>query len=87
MKITIDIPDDIKKEVFELLTSRIAENIFTERYSYDKNIFKTFLKDAVNKIVKERADEIVERCIPYASEYIGKKCLKKLVDQLGKTAD
>lgn len=43
------------------------------------------LKDGVNSILKERSDEIVERCIPGASEYIGKNGVKKLVDMIGKS--
>lgn len=85
MKITIDIPDeDIKKEVFDILTRRLADNIFTERYSYDKNIFERIMRNSLNKIMKEKADDIIEMCIPRASEYIGKKGVKKFLDQIGK---
>ncbi len=85
MKININIPDEeIKQEVFTLLTRRIAEQIFTDRWNYDERAYRKILKDSVNAILKERADEIVDRCIPQASEYIGKKGVKKFVDELGK---
>lgn len=83
MKITIEIPDeDIRQEVFNLLTRRIADELFDERYSYDRNAFCRILKDGVNAVLKERSDEIVDLCIPQASAYIGKKGVKKFVDLL-----
>ncbi len=85
MKITIDIPDEeLKKEVFDLLTRRIADNIFTERYTRDRREYADTLRKALTAVLKERANEIVERCIPRAAEYIGKKGVKKFVDELGK---
>lgn len=85
MKITIDIPDEeIKQEVFKLLTHRLAEEIFTDRWNYDKRAFCKMLKNGVNAVLKERADEIIDRCIPQAAEYIGKKGVKKFVDMMGK---
>ncbi len=88
MKITVDIPDeDIKKEVFDILTHRIADSIFTERYTRDRREYADALRKALTAVLKEHADEIVERCIPRAAEYIGKKGVKKFVDELGKKGD
>jgi len=85
MKITLEIPDEeIKQEVFKLLTRRLAEEIFTDRWNYDERAYRRMLKDGVNSVLKERADEIIDRCIPQAAEYIGKKGVKKFVDALGK---
>lgn len=85
MKITIEIPDEeIKSTVFDLLTKQIANEIFTDRWNSDERAYRRMLKDGLNSILKERADEIVERCIPNASEYIGKRGVKKLVDMIGK---
>jgi len=85
MKITIDIPDkEIQQEVFTLLTRRIADQIFSERGNYDRGLYKRVMKEALSGVFKERADEIIDRCIPWASEYIGKKGVKKFVDGLGK---
>lgn len=85
MKITINIPDEeIKHEVFTLLTNRLAEQIFTDRWNYDERAYRKMLKDGINAVLKERSDEIVERCIPQATDYIGKKGVKKLVDMIAK---
>lgn len=85
MKITIEIPDEeIRKEVFELLTRRLADQIFTDRWNSDERAYRRMLKDGVNAVLKERSDEIVDRCIPHAADYIGKKGVKKLVDMIGK---
>lgn len=74
MKITLEIPDEeIKQEVFKLLTRRLAEEIFTDRWNYDERAYRRMLKDGVNAILKERADEIIDRRIPQAAGYIGKK--------------
>lgn len=85
MKITIEIQDDeIKQEVFSLLTHRLADEIFTDRWNYDERSYRRMLKDGVNAILKEHADEVVDRCIPQAAEHIGKKGVKKFVDMMGK---
>lgn len=85
MKITVEIQDDeIKQEVFNLLTRRLADEIFTDRWNYDERSYRQMLKDGVNAILKEHADEVVDRCIPQAAEYIGKKGVKKFVDMMGK---
>ncbi len=85
MKITIEIPDvEIKKEVFRLVTQKIADSLFGGRWDYDHNLYHRMLKEGVNAVLKERSDEIVDRCIPQAADYIGKKGVKKLVDMIGK---
>lgn len=85
MKVIIEIPDEeIRTAVFDLLSNRIANEIFTDRWNYDELEYRRILKNGVNSILKERADEIIERCIPQASEYIGKKGVKKLVDMIDK---
>lgn len=85
MKVTIEILDEeIRTAVFDLLSNRIANEIFTDRWNYDELEYRRILKNGVNSILKERADEIIERCIPQASEYIGKKGVKKLVDMIDK---
>ena len=84
MKIILEVSDEeIKQEVFKLPTRRLAEEIFTDRWNYDERAYRRMLKDGVNAILKERADEIIDRCIPQAAEYIGKKGVKKFVDTLG----
>lgn len=87
MQITIDIPDEeLKKAVFELLTRRLADQIFSDRWNSDEAAYRRMLKNAVNAVMKERADDVVDRCIPQAASYIGKKGVKKFVEELGKEA-
>lgn len=88
MKITIEIPDEeIREAVFNVLVRRLADEIFTDRWNYDERAYRKMLKDGVNAVLKERADEIIERCIPGASEYIGKKGVKKFVDMMGRVSE
>lgn len=83
MKIMIEISDDeVRDEVFNLLTRRIADQIFSDRHNLDEYAFRQALKQGVNAVLKERADEIVDRCIPQASAYIGKKGVKKFAELL-----
>ena len=83
MKITIEIPDEeIRQEVFKLLTSRLANEIFTERWGKDERAYKKFLTDAVKAAVREHEDELLERAIPRAAEYMGSRGLKKLVAKI-----
>ncbi len=88
MKYTIDISDkDIETAVFNVLVRQIAESIFTERYTLDRCKYADAMRKALTAVLKERSDEIVERCIPRAAEYIGKKGVKKFVDELGKKVE
>ena len=83
MKITIEIPDEeIRQEVFNLLTSRLANEIFTERWGRDERTYKKELADAVKAAVREHEDELLERAIPRAAEYMGSRGLKKLVAKI-----
>lgn len=87
MKVIIDIPDDeLKKEVFEMLTHRLADQIFADRWNQDERAYRKTLKEAVNAVLKERADDVVDRCISQAAAYIGKKGVKKFADELCKEA-
>jgi len=85
MKFEIEIPDEkIKAEVFRLVTQELADKIFSEVHNPYEHIFRKMMKETLRDLLRERADEIIDRCIPYATEYIGKKGVKKLVDTLGK---
>ena len=85
MKITIEIPDeDIQREVFALLVTRVAEQIFTNRWNPDERRYKELLKEAVHTAVRSNEDKLLERAIPIAGEYMGKRGLKKLMEEVTK---
>jgi len=85
MKFEIEIPDEkIEAEVFRLVTQELADKIFSEVCNYHERVFRREMKETLRDLLRERADEIIDRCIPYTAEYIGKKGVKKLVDTLGK---
>lgn len=85
MKITIEIPDEeIRDEVFKILTNRLAHAMFEEKFDPFSRQYKAAVRDCVRETIKENIDAIVDRAIPHASDYIGKKGVKKLVDMIGK---
>lgn len=85
MKITIEIPDEeIREEVFKLVTSKLAHEIFYEKFDPFSRQYKSAVKDCVKEAIKGNIGDIVDRAIPYASDYIGKKGVKKFVDMIGK---
>lgn len=84
MKITIEIPDEkIRDEVFYLVTKTLAQRIFEERFDPFSRQYKSAVKDCVKEAIKGNIDDIVDRAIPYASDYIGKKGVKKFVEMIG----
>ena len=83
LKITIEInEEEIRQEVFSILTRRLADQIFSDRLTMDEVIYRKALKDGVNAMLKEHSQEIINACIPQASSYIGKKAVKKIMDQI-----
>ena len=84
MKVTIDIPDeDINQAVQALLVQRLADQLFGERNNYDKHGYQRMLKAAVKDVLADRVDEVVDRAVTYAADYIGKKGVKKIVEKFG----
>lgn len=86
MTFTIDIPDDwLREEVTKLVTQRLADEVFDRTLGgYNRNVFQGIAKQAVNDLLSSRADEIVDRCIPQAASYIGRKGVAKFVDKMEK---
>ncbi len=88
MKVEIEIPDEeIEVAVFQHVTRRLSDQIFSELGNTYEREFRKFMKDTLRDILRERSDEIVERSLPYVGGYIGKKGVKKLVDKLEKGGD
>lgn len=86
MKITIDIDE---REVVEAVKELIIKNavkdieydIYGGRGSYSKHIYVDAIKDAVRETVKKHADDIINRAVDAGGLYIGKKGLKKMIDE------
>ena len=86
MKITIDIDEqEIAEAVKELVIKNAVENIEQDIYggrgSYSKRVYVDAIKDAVRETVKKHADDIINRAVDAGGLYIGKKGLKKMIDE------
>ena len=86
MKITIDIDEqEIAEAVKELVIKDAVEDIEHDIYCgkgyYSKHIYVDAIKDAVRETVKKNADDIINRAVDAGGLYIGKKGLKKMIDE------
>lgn len=85
MKITIEVDEkEIAEEVKALIIQNAVVNIENDIYggrgSYSKHVYVDAIKDAVRETVKKHPDDIINRAVDYAGTYIGKKGLKKMID-------
>jgi len=87
MKITIEIDEDeIRKAVVDLVIDRVADTveheIFTDgHYSTMRKLYRDGVQDQTRALLKDHLDDIVSRAVDYAGTYIGKKGLKKMIDE------
>ena len=86
MKTTIDIDeqevaDAVKELIIKNAVKNIENDIYGGRGSYSKSIYVDAIKDAVRETVKKNADDIINRAVDAAGLYIGKKGLKKMIDE------
>lgn len=87
MKITIEIDEEqirqiVKELVIRNAVSTVEKKLFTDEYGYmDRRIYKEGIAGAVRDAVKAHSDDIIDRAVKYAGEYIGKKGLKKMIDE------
>lgn len=86
MKITIEIAEqEIAEEVKALIIQNAVLNIENDIYggrgSYSKHVYVDAIKDAVRETVKKHADDIINRAVDAGGLYIGKKGLKKMIDE------
>lgn len=87
MKITIEIDDKeiaeaVKETVVRNAVKFVEEKLYkTEYANYDRRIYHEAIKEAVRETVKKNAENIIDRSTSYAGEYIGKKGLKKMIDE------
>ena len=87
MKITIEIDEQeiteaAKQIVIHNAVKQIENDVYGESYNhYHKQVYVDAIKDAVRETVKKNAEDIISRGVTYAGEYIGKKGLKKMIDE------
>ena len=86
MKITIDIDEEeLDKRVFDMIVRNtvqdVEETLFGGRPNTYKHIYVDAIKDAVRETVKKHADDIINRAVDAGGLYIGKKGLKKMIDE------
>jgi hypothetical protein len=86
MKITIEIDEkELNKQVLEIITENavqdIEKSVYGEGYSRSKHVYVEAIKDAVREAVKKHGEEIVNKAVEYGGNYIGKKGLKKMIDE------
>ena len=86
MKITIDINEKvIEEEVMHVIVHNAVEAIEDKLYhdeygNYNRRVYSDAIKEAVRDAVKKNAEDIINRASEYAGTYIGKKGLKKMID-------
>lgn len=87
MKITIEIDDReiaeaVKDTVIQNAVKSVEENLYRDEYgNYNRRIYHEAIKEAVRETIKKNAGDIINRGTAYAGEYIGKKGLKKMIDE------
>lgn len=87
MKITIDIDEqemaeEVKALVIKNAVKKVEEDLYHDPYgNYNIRVYKDGISEAVRETVKKHFDDIMNRAVDYAGEYIGKKGLKKMIDE------
>jgi len=85
MKFTIEIDEkELEKRVLEMLvrnaTQDVEEMLNGNGYHHRRD-YTEAIKDAVRETVKKNADDIINRAVDAGGLYIGKKGLKKMIDE------
>ena len=85
MKFTIEVDEkELEKRVLEMLvrnaTQDVEEMLQGKGYHYRRD-YTEAIKDAVRETVKKHADDIINRAVDAGGLYIGKKGLKKMIDE------
>lgn len=87
MKITIEIDeekiaDEVKAVIIRDAVEKIEEDLYHDPYgNINRRVYKDGINEAVRETVKKHFDDIINRAVDYAGEYIGKKGLKKMIDE------
>ena len=76
-----EIAEKAKEIVIQNAVEQIEKDVYGESYNhYHKHVYVDAIKDAARETVKKNAEAIIDRGVTYAGEYIGKKGLKKMID-------
>lgn len=77
MKIEIEISDE---EIADLIKDKIAQVIVGDRFSYDKNMYKSAIAQAVRDVIYADKENIVNMTVNRASREIKSKAIAKLLN-------
>lgn len=76
MKIEIEIADE---EIADLIKNKIAQVIVGDRFSYDKNMYKRAIAQAVRDVIYADKETIIEMTVNRASREVKSKAIAKLI--------
>lgn len=76
MKIEVEIPDE---EMQECIKQLVAKRLLTD-YSYDKNVYKREIAQAVRDVIYKDKENIVNMVVSRASREVKSKAIKKLLE-------
>lgn len=86
MKIMVEIDEKvIEEEVMRVIVDNavkaVEDKLYHDEYgNYNRRVYNDAIKEAVRDAVKKNAEDIINRASEYAGTYIGKKGLKKMID-------
>ena len=87
MKVTIDIDEqeiaeEVKALVIKNAVKKVEDDLYHDPYgNINRRVYKDGISEAVRETVKKHFDDIMNRAVDYAGEYIGKKGLKRMIDE------
>lgn len=87
MKIMVEVDEKvIEEEVMRIIVynavNTIEDKLYHDEYgNYNRRVYSDAIKGAVRDAVKKNAEDIINRASEYAGTYIGKKGLKKMIDE------
>lgn len=87
MKVTIEIDEheimeEVKAVVVRNAVKKVEEDLYHDPYgNINRRVYKDGISEAVRETVKKNYNDIMNRAVDYAGEYIGKKGLKKMIDE------
>ncbi len=87
MKVTVEIDEkEIKETVLNLVVSRAVDTVERKLFNDEfgngfRRVYSEAIKDSVRALLKEHVDDVTDRAVNAAGQYIGKKGLKKMIDE------